>query len=180
MILRKWLNYCIQNSTFKNRFQKFSSKKPSFMNQILTKKSHTLQSKNHHSDSFPSKHLSWWRCLEDVLKTPFVFVFRKCLQDVTNTPWSRTIDSSWSYVFKTFSRRIQDVFRRLAKKSSRHFQDVLPTHFSEIYGQCAKFARAKKFFQILVFNFTTPFSGCLQRRIWNLVRHIQWSFFERL
>ena len=70
---------------------------------------------------------------EDVLKTSFVFVFRRRLQDVlikTNifalalrlekTSWSRPIYSSWLYVFKTSSRR-------LAKTSSRHLQDVFKT-----------------------------------------------------
>ena len=81
----------------------------------------------------PSKHSSWWRRLNDVFKTSFVFVFRRRLQDVlikTNmftlalrlqkTSWSRPIYSSWPYVFKTSSRR-------LAKMSSRHLQDVFKT-----------------------------------------------------
>ena len=68
-------------------------------------------------------------CLdEDVLKTSFVFVFRRRLQDVFKTSLSRPIYSSWPYVFKTSSRRFQDVFktssRLLAKMSSRRFQDV--------------------------------------------------------
>ena len=37
--------------------------------------------------------------------------------------WSRPIYFSWPYVFKTSSRRLQDVFRT----SSRHLQDVLKT-----------------------------------------------------
>ena len=64
-------------------------------------------------------------------------------EDVFKTSWSRPIYSSWPYivktsgkmysrhlqdVFKTFWRRVQDVFetssRRLAKMSSRRFQDV--------------------------------------------------------
>ena len=58
---------------------------------------------------------------EDVLKTSFVFVFRRrldqdeyvCLsltssEDVFKTSWSRSIYSSWPYVFKTSSRRLQD------------------------------------------------------------------------
>ena len=55
---------------------------------------------------------------EDVLKTSFVFVFRRRLEDVFKTSWSRPIYSSWLYVFKTSSRR-------LAKTSSRHLQVVL-------------------------------------------------------
>ena len=39
----------------------------------------------------PSKHSSWWRRLDDILKTSFVFVFRRRLQDVFKTSWSRSI-----------------------------------------------------------------------------------------
>ena len=78
--------------------------------------------------SVPSKHSSWWRCLEDVLKTSFVFVFRRRLQ---KTSWSRPIYSSWSCVFKNSSRRFEDVFktssRHLAKTSSKCLQDVFKT-----------------------------------------------------
>ena len=73
---------------------------------------------------------------EDVLKTSFVLVLRRRLQDVSiktniftllirlqKTSWSRPIYLSWSYVFKTSSRRLQDIFNT----SSRRFQDVLKT-----------------------------------------------------
>ena len=71
---------------------------------------------------------NWWtfytpaniRLDEDVLKTSFVFVFRRRLEDVFKTSWSRPIYLSWPYVFKTFLRRLQDVF----KTSSRHLQNV--------------------------------------------------------
>ena len=180
-----------------------------------------------------SKLSSWWRRFEHVLKTSFVFVFRRRLQDVlikTNmfalalrlqkTSWSRPIYSSWPYVFKTSSRRFQDVLktssrrpakmssRRLQdvlKASSRHLQDVLKTyyqvkvflvtqfqdifekyskrfwdvlprwlstgglprsHFREIYDHCAKFPSLIKISEVLIFPFTTPFSGyTLQRPI---------------
>ena len=99
----------------------------------------------------PSKHSSWWRCLEDVLKAPFVFVFRWRLQDVFKTSWSRRIHSpysyvfrrhlqdvfktfwsrpmysSWSYVFKTCSRRVQDVFKRIEDVLPRRLEDVFKT-----------------------------------------------------
>ena len=77
----------------------------------------------------PSKHSSWWRRLEDVLKAPFVFVFRRRLQDVFKTSCSRAIYSSWPYVFKTSSRRFQDIF----KTSSRHFQDVLQRYLQDVF-----------------------------------------------
>ena len=62
-------------------------------------------------------------------------------EDVFKTSWSRRIYLSWPYVFKTSSRRFQDVFktsgqdvfttfsRRLAKASSRHLQDVFKTYY---------------------------------------------------
>ena len=79
-----------------------------------------------------------------LLKTSFILVFKRRLQDVlikTNifallirlqkTSWSRPIYSSWSYVFKTCSRRFQDVFKTSCqddfKTSSRHFEDVFKT-----------------------------------------------------
>ena len=37
-----------------------------------------------------------------------------------------------------------------------------------------------KISQVLVFDFTTPFSGCLQGRIWNLVEHLQWRFSAKI
>ena len=99
------------------------------------------------SKKLPSKYSSWWRRLEDVLKMSFVFAFKRRLQDVlikTNIfgivirlqkmYWSRPIFSSWSYVFKASSRRLQDVFktssRSLAKTSLRRLQDVF--FFAEI------------------------------------------------
>ena len=69
---------------------------------------------------------------EDVLKTSFVFVFRRRLQDVlikTNIftllirlqdvfkkSWWRPIYSSWLCVFKTSSRRFQDVFNTSSRR----------------------------------------------------------------
>ena len=80
-----------------------------------------------------------------LMQTSYVFVFRRCLQDVlikTNmfalalrlqkTSWSRPIYSSWPYVFKTSSRRLQDDF----KTSSRSFQDVLKTFWSRPIYSC--------------------------------------------
>ena len=81
---------------------------------------------------------------EDILKTSFVFVFGRRLedvfktnmfalalrlQDVFKTSWSRPIYLSWPYVFKTSSRRFQDVF----KTSSRRFQDVFKTSCKNVF-----------------------------------------------
>ena len=75
---------------------------------------------------------------EDVMKTSFVFVFRRRLdqdeyvrlsltssEDVFKTSWSRPIYLSWPYVFKPSSRR-------LAKTSSRHLQDVFKTFWRRL------------------------------------------------
>ena len=105
-----------------------------------------------------STRLEWWHHPaninfdEDVLRTSFVFDFRRRLdqdeyihlthtssEDVFKTSWSRAIYSSWSYVFKTScqdvfktsSRHLEDVFkispRRLAKTFSRRLQNVFKT-----------------------------------------------------
>ena len=91
-----------------------------------------------------------WRRLEDTLKTSFVFVFKRRLQDVlmkTNiflliirlqkTSWSRPIYSSCPYVFKTSSRRFQDVFKtsckNVFKTSSRRLQDVLQRYLQDVF-----------------------------------------------
>ena len=81
---------------------------------------------------------------EDILKTSFVFVFGRRLedvfktnmfalalrlQDVFKTSWSRPIYSSWLYVFKTSSRRFQDVF----KTFSRRLQDVFKTSCQDVF-----------------------------------------------
>ena len=81
-----------------------------------------------------------WRRLEDVfrlrlqktsssirIRSPYSYVFRKRLQDVFKMSWSRPIYLSWLYVFKTSSRRFQDVFKILTKTSSRRFEDVFKT-----------------------------------------------------
>ena len=51
----------------------------------------------------PSKHSSWWRRLEDVLKTSFVFVFRRRLDQ---GEYVRLSLMSSEDVFKTSSRRL--------------------------------------------------------------------------
>ena len=101
---------------------------------------------------------------EGVLKTSFVFVFRRRLQDVlikTNmfalalrlqgvfkTSWSRPLYSSWPYVFKTSSirlaktssRRFEDVFKTSSKRlqdlfkaPSRHLQHVLQRYLQNVF-----------------------------------------------
>ena len=95
----------------------------------------------------PSKHSSWWRHLEDVLKTSWWRLSSSSSEDVFKTPsrrldqneygrlsltssedilktsWSRPIYSSWPYVFNTSPRRLQDVFQT----SWRRLQCVFKT-----------------------------------------------------
>ena len=154
-----------------------------------------------------------WRRLsssssEDVLVKTNIFVLAIRLQDVFKTFSRRLQDvlqKRLQDIFKTSSRRFQDVFktssRRLAKVSSRRFQDVsssyavLVNKFSRClqdvfttflrrtaktviytegfplvilvrnYGQCTKFVRVATVSKVLVFHFSTHFSGCLQRCI---------------
>ena len=92
-----------------------------------------------------------------LMKTSFVFVFGRCLEDVFKTSssrwiyclnhsslednfktsWSRPVYSSWPYVFKTSSRRLQDVFKTsyqdLFKTFSRSLQDLLQKRFRDIF-----------------------------------------------
>ena len=75
---------------------------------------------------------------------PYSYVFRRRLK----TSWLRPIYLSWSYVFKTSSRRFQDVFKTTSRRvyrdqyiclghtSSRRLQDVFNTssrHFQGIF-----------------------------------------------
>ena len=102
----------------------------------------------------PSKHSSWWRRLEDVLKTYFVFVCRRRLdqdeyvllsltssEDVFKTSWRRLGQDQYiclshmslrrlEDVFKTFSRRLQDIF----KTFWRRLQDVFKTSSRPLQG----------------------------------------------
>ena len=114
-----------------------------------------------------------------------IFVLVTRLQDVFKMFWKRLQD-----IFKTSSRHLQDVFKTYCQVKlflvtqfqdvfetySKRFWDVLlrrlstgglpRSHFREIYGHCAKFPRVIKISQVLIFHFTTPFSGyTLQRCI---------------
>ena len=63
---------------------------------------------------------------------PWPYVFRRRLEDVFKTSWSRPIYLSWPYVFKAFSRRLAKTssrcFEDVFKTSSRHLQDVFKTY----------------------------------------------------
>ena len=94
----------------------------------------------------PSKHSSWWRrllssCSEDVFKTSWrrldqdehIRYNHTSSEDVFKTSWSRPINSSCSYVFKTSSRRLQEVLPRFFKTSSRRLQEVLQKRLQDIF-----------------------------------------------
>ena len=52
--------------------------------------------------------------------------------------------------------------------------------FLQRESKCTKFAREINISEVSVFHVTTPFSGCLDRRIYNLVEHLQWRFFAEI
>ena len=125
-------NYVTEwNNIFRKIYFNLTSYKP--MAAISLKKLHTNENDLHH---YPSKHSSRWRRLEDVfrlrlqktfsrrlqdffIKTnilPYSYVFRSRLEHVLKTPWSRPIYSSWSCIFKTSSRRLQDVFKKFWRR----------------------------------------------------------------
>ena len=111
-------------------------------------------------NKLPSKHSSWWRRLEDILKTYFVFVFRRRLQDVfikTNMfalvlhlqktssrrlhqdEYVRLSLTPSEDVFKTSSRRLgQDQYIHLDHMSSRRFQNVLPRRLQDVFKTSCK------------------------------------------
>ena len=125
---------------------------------------------------------------QDVLMKTNIFLLIIRLQ---KTSWSRPIYSSCPYVFKTSSRHLAKTSsRRLANTSWRHLQDVLKTYhqvklflltslwevFNMFVRRTAKTAVYRTFhlghtsekfivsvqnLQVLVFQFTTPISGCL-------------------
>ena len=109
------------------------------------------------------------RHLQDIFKMSlrrFQDVFKTSSRLHAKTSSRRIIklNCSRSHVFKTSSWRIQHVFETYCEGD--HLQKDLPrSHFWEIYGQCTKFQRVKENSQVLVFYFTTPFSGCLQKHI---------------
>ena len=88
-----------------------------------------------------SKDPSKYSSLEGVLKTSFMFVFKRRLLQKTS---SRRLDQDKHIrlghtssrrlqdVFKTFSRRFQDVFKTSCKMSSRHIQDVFKTFWRRL------------------------------------------------
>ena len=70
---------------------------------------------------------------EDVLKTSFLFVFRRHLQDVLKTSMTNMFALALR-LQKTPSRRLgQDIYIPLGHTSSRHLQDVLPRCLQDVF-----------------------------------------------
>ena len=131
-------------------------------------------------DTFPSKHSSSWRRLEDVFRFRLQKTSSRRFQDIFKTSSRRLAKTSLRHLQDVLQRCLQEVFKTyhqvklfllicfwdvLQSKGGYLQKDLPRSHFWEIYGQCTKFARVTKVSQVLVFHFTTPFSGCLQRRI---------------
>ena len=121
------------------------------------------------------------RCLQDVLVKTNNFVWPYIFK-TSSIRFQDAFKTSCQDVFKTFWRRLQDILERHLQDVFKKYHQVklflltslrdgdlqkdLPrSHFWEIYGQCTKLARVIKISQVLVFHFTTPFSGYLQGRI---------------
>ena len=78
-------------------------------------------------------------------------------------------------VLKTSSRRFgEDQYTRLGSKSSRSLQYVILT----LSWQEPRLHDFKS--QGFSFSLYCTFSGCLQRRVQNLVEHLRWRFFTKI
>ena len=134
------------------------------INWNLNVKIHTyLKTKVQINMTIPSQDLSWWRRLEGTVIQSYLVmrlqdVLQRCSQDVFKT---------YHQVKLFLLARLWDVFNTFLRLTARRLstEDLPGSYFWQINGQCTKFVRVIKISQVLVFQFTTPFSGCLQRRI---------------
>ena len=121
-----------------------------------------------------SKHSPWWTCPDNIMKTSFVFVFRRRLQEVFKTSSSRRTYSPNLYNFRrrlqdhfqmpwsrpiivfvirpqAIYRRFQDVFNtslsHLDKTSSKRFQDVFKTSCKNIFKTLPRRIRIQDIFK---------------------------------
>ena len=117
------------------------------------------------------------RRFENVFKRssrPLPEVLQRCLQDTFKTYYQVKLFllTQFQGVFETYLKRFLDVLLR--RLSTRRLAYVtLVRNLWSAYKIC----NSIKVSQILAFHFTTPISGCLQRCIKNLVKHLQWSLF---
>ena len=95
-------------------------------------------------------------------------------EDVFKMSWSRPIYSSWSYVFKTFSRLLQDVFRTscqdIFKTSSRRLEDVLPKRLQDIFNT------SSRRFQDVFKTSSRHLQYVLLRRFQSIFKTSSWHF----
>ena len=98
-----------------------------------------------------------WRRPEEVLKTFFVFVFRRRLQDVLV---KTNIFPLVIRLQRTFSKRLQKVFktssRRVAKMSSKHLRDVFKTSCQNVLKAPSK--RVQDVLQRCLYDILKTFS----------------------
>ena len=108
--------------------------------QDIFKMSCEISSLRRLEDVTEDQNLLLWRRVEDVLKTNVCW--DKSSEDVFKMSWSRPIYSSWSYVFKTSSRRFQDFFktssRRLAITSLRRLQNFFKMFCKNVFKTFSK------------------------------------------
>ena len=112
----------------------------------------------------PSKHSSLWRRLEKVLKSSFIFAFRRLFQKVLLNIFalvirlqetsSRRLAKILQGVFKKYDQvklflltRLWNVFKTFLSLSAITviYGRICRSHFWEIYVQCTKFVRVIKF-----------------------------------
>ena len=117
------------------------------------------------SRSFQDVFKTSSRSLKDVFKTSsgsLAKMSSRHFQDVS---------LSYTVLVNVFSRCRQDVFTTFLRRTTKtviYTEGFASVKLLRNYGQGTKFARVATVSQVLVFHFTTPFSGCLQRRIQNL------------
>ena len=119
---------------------------------------------------------------EEVLKTSFAFVFRRRLQDVLIKTSIFVLVICLQDVFKTFSRRLQDVLPRclqdVFKTSSRHLQDVLKTssrRLQNVFKTSSRrlqdvFKTFSRRFQDVFKTFSRHFQDVLQKRLQDIFK----------
>ena len=165
---------------------------------VIVKQQKTGSSKTILSNSrqkLPSKHSSWWRRLQDVFIKMNMFASALCLQKMSSRRLQDVLAKTNIFflairlqdVFKTYSRRLQDVLQKrlqdIFKMSSRRFeyvlktsskclQDVLPRRLQDILKNVFKrfWRRLQDVFQ----RYLQDVSKTLRR-----IQHVSQTFFSK-
>ena len=118
-------------------------------------------------------------------------VLQKCLQDIFKTSsrhFEDVFKTSCKDIFKTYHQVklflltcLRDVFKTFLRRTTK---TVINRGFAQVtllrnLWSVYKISQGDKSFSSFSFHFVTPFSGCLQRRIQNLIEQLQWRFFLR-